>query len=476
MAHTLVRALAAGAMSIGMALAVGLGVEAQSRETLETEVTADGDVILLKWTKKHTWDAELQAAAPVLLAEYRGPNGAVGADCLRAGAAAPPVSAVRGGFQRGLASACGAVGVVPGKPDDRVVRYRLPELLTSAPAGPVCLYFQLPNQRILPLRLSNQRGDRTSRFRHEDWEREVARQTSARDAQGSIATLERNVAVLTANVERLRANNAQRRWASTAACAAIPPPAIEAVGANERPLAAPAERDAVARQVCVMQVSYADKLLEDNKIKDMDRLTTRLLLPPGELQEMLDSLEASGQQLTPLFRQRKTEVAAYLRDWQRWAPQVRAYRASLQAQGKRPHFGEYDSELKLQSLTAAVGDRIAKGTRSGGVEAADLLGFVGGSVEAYNRCLADGHAQMETAYRSDTQLRQQEPVLLKRAHDQLIQACVNGVTTLSQEQAKLVEEQGRVAQAEQALRAATATPFGPIPRRNKELNAVACAP
>ena len=471
----LIRATVAGAVSIATALTVGLGIQAQSRETLETEVSADGDVIFLKWSNKHPWDAELQAAAPALVAEYRAPNGTVGTDCLRGAA---PTAAVRGGAQRGVAAAgCGVQGLVRGKATDRMVAYRLPEELTATPTGQVCLYFQLPNQRILPLRLSNPRGDSTSRFRHEDWDREATRRSAARDMQQTLATLQRNESVRAANVEQLRASNVKQGWTSATACAAIPPPAFKSVGEEEQPLAAPAERDAVARQVCVMQVSNADKLLQENKIKDLERLTRRRLLPPGELQEMLDSLQASGEKLPPLFQQRKIELAGYLRDWQRWAPEVQRYRATLQAQGKRrPHFGEYDSTIVLQSSTADVGDRIAKDVASGGVNAADLLGFVGGSLEAYGRCLADGEAQMDTAYTSVTKLRAQEPILLKRAHDQLIQACQKGVATLDQEQARLAAEQAAVAQAEKTLREATATPFGPIPRRNKELNAVACAP
>src|SRR5688572_27710309 len=254
----LIRATVAGAVSIAMALAVGLGVQAQSRETLETEVSADGDVIFLKWSQKHPWDADLQAAAPALLAEYRAPNGSVGTDCLQGAAPAGPG---RGGALRGAPMAgCGVQGMVRGKPTDRMVAYRLPEELTTTPTGQVCLYFQLRNQRILPLRLSNQRGDSTSRFRHEDWDREAARRSAARDMQQTLATLQRNESVRAANVEQLSASNAKQGWTSAAACAAIPPPTFKPVGEEEQPLAAPAERDAVARQVCVMQVWNADKL------------------------------------------------------------------------------------------------------------------------------------------------------------------------------------------------------------------------
>lgn len=471
----LVRMTAGALASVAMAMALGLAIEAQSRETLETEVRVDGDVVSLKWSKKHTWDAELQAAAPTLLAEYRSGQGTVGTDCLRDGATQP--AAPQGRFQRTAAPACGVQGSVRGKPGDRLVTYRLPEELTSAPLGPVCLYFQLPNQRILPLRRSNQRGDSTSRFRHEDWEREAARRTSARDIQQSLAALQRNVSVLSSNVEQLRADNTRRGWTSTAACAAVPPPTLQSAGVAEQPLASAAERDAVARQVCVMQVVNADKELEEDKVQGFARLTSGYLLPPAELKEMLDSLEQSGTRLPPLFQQRKAEVAAFLRDWQQLAPQVPAYRTALQAQRKRrPHFGEYGSKVSLQSLTVEVGGRIAKGAASGGVNAADLLGFVGGSVEAYGRCMADGKAQMDTAYTTETQLQQQEPVLLKRAHEQLIQACRNGVANLAQEQAKLAAEEARVAQAQQTIQNATSTPFGPVPRRGKDVNDVSCAP
>src|SRR5262245_4632646 len=97
------------ALVIGAVIAAGFSIHAQDRDTLETEVTAEGDVVLLKWSKKHPWDAQLLASAPMLLGEYRTPNGTViGTDCLRGSAPAAPG---RGGAVRGVSpSVCGIQG------------------------------------------------------------------------------------------------------------------------------------------------------------------------------------------------------------------------------------------------------------------------------------------------------------------------------------------------------------------------------
>ena len=64
------RHVASYALVAGVALSLTAGADAQSRDTLETKLTADGATILLEWSKKHPWHQELQSRGAALIAEY----------------------------------------------------------------------------------------------------------------------------------------------------------------------------------------------------------------------------------------------------------------------------------------------------------------------------------------------------------------------------------------------------------------------
>ncbi len=59
----------------GVSIALG-----QSRETLETKLTGLRGGIILEWSKKHPWDAQLAATPPYLLVEYQTSDGRVAID------------------------------------------------------------------------------------------------------------------------------------------------------------------------------------------------------------------------------------------------------------------------------------------------------------------------------------------------------------------------------------------------------------
>src|SRR5690606_22259448 len=112
------------------------------------------DVLTLRWSERHPWDTQLMAGGAVLAAEDRTRDGAVSLDCLEGPAAATPVGRdARGRAVAPGGRAClGLPGEIVGMRQDRTLHFRLPEATTATPAGPVCLLFRLPNQRVLPLR------------------------------------------------------------------------------------------------------------------------------------------------------------------------------------------------------------------------------------------------------------------------------------------------------------------------------------
>ena len=107
-------------------LASALAAAAQDRDTLWTRATAEGRVISLSWDRAHPWDAILTSGGAQLFARY----------------------VVEGGKE--VTEPLGNATVRPG--DTRTVRFPLPDTLRANPTGPVCLLFQLPDRRVLPIR------------------------------------------------------------------------------------------------------------------------------------------------------------------------------------------------------------------------------------------------------------------------------------------------------------------------------------
>ena len=90
-------------------------VVAQNRETLETDVSVNGNEVTLKWSKKHPWDAELIARGASLYAEYRTARSA-GVECLQQpGNASPQFPGRRGAGLAiaSLATQCCAATIAP---------------------------------------------------------------------------------------------------------------------------------------------------------------------------------------------------------------------------------------------------------------------------------------------------------------------------------------------------------------------------
>lgn len=474
----------------------------QSRDTLETRVSASGNVVLVEWTKKHPWDTDLLARGGFLAAEYRTSSGGAGLDCLNNAsvpAAAAPSQQSRSrrayGYGGRMANCLG----IPSAPlrgrDDRVLRFRLPDALYTIPAGPVCLSVRLPNGRILPIRKSTDRGEETARFRHEPWEREAAKQAEAAVLREEIAILQAAVTTAQTSVANQESNNAQKSWQNAAACQNIQVPDLD-TGKLDRPVAASDKHDMVARLVCVLRAAnghmrldrFTERMLKDQTPAGASptegvpspRLITALagirsgddlynfVQAPSILNAILDL--APGARSEAAFTFRLIQLKQFEADWNQYASARAAYRNQF----PMPHFGAFDDMLYLQEVSQLIGERLSKALASGAeLDPIGIRGFVGASLEAYTRCVDDGKNQLDRNYRSAVELKQSLPQKREAIRQQLTQSCMAGIAKLDELRAALKSNQEQLAAKQRELAALT---FAPVPEKSQVLNTVTCRP
>jgi hypothetical protein len=447
------RSIAAELVLIGL-LFQGLSArgDAQSRETLETKVTGSGGLVFLKWGKKHPWAAELQARGASLMIEYATERGKAGIDCLVMTAQAADPRQPRG------SGGCGVTGIKD-PDDDRTLRFRLPSRLTSPPKGNVCLYFQLPDRRVLPIRKADQQGRETARFQYPPWSDPLSRQAEVASAERRVIALREAVVLKRIEIERQQAINDRNQWKG-GQCEGIPAPQLSQQGeALVRPLAPPADRDAFARQVCVMRLVNADewiaRVVAQPTFKGHKQLASFLSgrahgIGTIELALGLLSKETAAD---PGVQERRAESEAFRRDWAAYAPNIRAYVQGVKkASYSFPHFGDFEDVLALQTMTRSIGKSIYDAAPAGSkLETRDVLGYIGGTLDTYALCVSDGKAQMETAYDAYQQLKSRTPQLQEAARQQLVRACAAGVGKLQQLEAELAALQQELATAEAAM-------------------------
>lgn len=471
-----------------IAAAAGPLAIAQNRDTLETRLTASGDVVLLEWSRKHPWDRELLAGGAFLMAEYRDSRGQVGFDCLQAGGAESNSSPARTRYAARRSGACPGLRSLPARsPEDRVLRFRLPESLNVTPEGPVCLYIRMPDQRLLPVRKGNDRGDDTARFRYEPWEKEAVRNTAAFTLRAHIDALRRAKEQIDENIGTLESINASNGWHSPEACGAIKIRELSTPGI--RPVAPPSAHDAIARLVCIMRVANAqarlDGIARSRPIQDgslsperrtlftaLDYARTdngrNFVYPPGLLTVLFEMIPEKDRQGP--FTARIEQLDQLRSDWIRWSPGVEEYRKQV-----APHFGQFEDLLDLQTLTVQVGVSLAKSILDKTApKPVDLRGFIGASLEAYGRCLADGKNQLETSYRNAMELRASTPALLEKGRAELMRVCLAGIGKLEAEKAEGRKRQEELDRATKLLEQYSGTSV--IASQPRTLNSVVCVP
>jgi hypothetical protein len=446
---------------------VSVRLDAQSRETLETKVTVDGDRVILEWSAKHPWDATLLSNGPALLAEYRTARGEVSLDCL---SNTGPVSYATRGCN-------GVLGTRHRGPRERSLAFALPASLTAVPQGAACLLFRMPDQRLLPIRRVERDRPETARFRYPEWEA-LAR----RDVEG--AALRRRVdearappwrpsglrLLPSSSATKPRGGRRRRR-----ATRFRPPIWIQARRPPPVPRWSRGEREIVARQVCVMRARNAADQLGNKPLTE--RLGYNVLQPPSVLDSVLALLpRAAGSPPPGLSADRQQQSAMYRRDYARLAPNVTTYRKQIREVGyAEPHFGSFDDLLFLQSFTAGVGARVASLLKSGEPLPREfVLGWVGGNLEAYSRCVDDGQTQLATTANAAAELASRRPALQESARRALVKACQDDVGRLEVLRAQLGPLELQVGAAERAL--AELRPPAGLPQRAREVNHEACVP
>jgi hypothetical protein len=442
-------------ITLVLLVAGGIAAAAQSRDTLETKVTADGDMVLLDWSKKHPWDAALLEQGAAMIAEYR--------------------------TSRGIASE--VVGKATARDrNDRTLRFRLPDRLTGDPVGPVCLLFELANRQVLPIRQVNRRGDDTARFQSEGWTAVVQAQAAARRRELQAAELQRAVAAKQRDVVSQEATAAASKWTSPGGCDSLQPPRAADLQAPPPP----AEHDAVARQVCISRVAWGEQriaeALAEARAEPDDEAAARIYVmtatevvrSPLRLQQEVQVQRAGGG-AADVLASRTAQLDRMLADWQRWSGAAATYRA--------PAFGEFRDTLDLQSSASDAALRLfgaRLGTEVGLVvtrpltpQPVDRPGYIGGSLEAYDRCVTDGKSQLQTKFRNWQELQATAATRASLEKAQLAAACRTGLATLGRLQGELQAMQRQ--QQELAVSAVLPTAAS-LPRTAAVLNGVACVP
>jgi hypothetical protein len=458
------------------ALALGCGgspASGPSRQTVETRVTANGEEVLLRWSPRHPWDADLMANGALLVAEYRDRDGDVGVDCLGGGPprSADPRARGRAAPTRGAVGCAGLAGELVRSREDRTLRFRLPQATTATPEGPVCLYFRLPNQRVLPVRRADRHETETARFRHASWEAAASRQAQRRALETRVEQLRQGSEVKARDIAAQEGINARNGWSSRSACAAIQAPAVGHARA-ERPPTPPEERVAVARRVCTMRVWYADSLAAASPNEQAIR---RQVVQPPAAVERLFAMLPQGQQ-NPAAAARRHQVAEFRRDWAQLAPTIREYRDQLRRDGwGHPHFGSFGDVLMLQRLTREAAARVEEAaSRRQRPDPRDVAGVAGGMLEAYTRCVADGQAQLATAHQAAVELQRRAPEVREGVRQRLVRDCQGGIDKLASLQAEHAALLAELREAEAALATFPAIPA--LAARPQDLNAAACTP
>jgi hypothetical protein len=407
-------------------------------------------VITLVWDKKHPWDADLMAHGVTLVAEFKTQSYGLASQKLQSAAAAG---------------------------QNRTLSFHLPAVLSAAPEGPVCLYFQTANQKILPIRKAGGSGGDASRFRYTAWETITVPRSRQRADAAKVNALKHEIGAKQAQLDKQEKDIAESKLTTVQACQNIPAPSF---AAKDRPISVvdPSAQESVARRVCVSRVVWEHTWLlthlanvpSEKRPAFYEALTPSYVLEPAVaafLMRLPSDRGASSE-----IAQRQRQLVEYKRDWDQWAKSAPDYQPPLG--GKT----EMDF-LEVQSTAAEVGKRLLPQIEEAelhtphhaGASAQDIAGFVGASLEAYSRCVVDGKTELKTRYEAWVEGQQRAPELALRAQKQLIGECNARLATRDKTKLEL-----DALQHQAALLGTTPDmsdvrqPYTPL----QELNAVSC--
>lgn len=461
-----------GAVALALAASITAVALAQDRDTLWTKVSADGASISLSWDKSHPWDATLGASGAELIARYY-------------------VDA-----RREAAESLGRA--TPQRRDQRLLRFTLPEAMRGTPAGPVCLFIQMPDRRALPVRRADNRDGDTVGFRYEPWERRIRQVGETRAAQERVATAERSLATSARAVASKEATVAQRGWSNLAACDQIAGPAAT-LGPKPSDVVDLAKQDDVARRVCVNRVDNGfllingeyvpetlPKLLETYAAtKDADAARTRISAvysaafagpigadPPSLMKAIVERLGAENATV----KARTAQTAEFMRDWAKWESTLKDY---------NPELGEPDEYLGWTSTSKEAAFRLFGPDLARQLKAewavqglpaptvADLESYFGSALDAYSGCVEDSVKQLRTKFDNWEALRSSAPQRAASAREFLVRECRQEVDALDKMKAERARLQTELQRDQQAL--ATASTPVPLAEKPLVLNGVSCS-
>jgi hypothetical protein len=99
-----------------------------------------------------------------------------------------------------------------------------------------------------------------------------------------------------------------------------------------------------------------------------------------------------------------------------------------------------------------------------------MLGYVGGALEAYSRCVVDDQKELRTKYDAWQQLQKDAPGLAEQAHNELVASCRRQFTALDQLRADKVSLEAQL-RAASGLTVITSDDVSTAPQN---LNASVC--
>jgi hypothetical protein len=435
----------------------------QDKDTLDTKVTAEGDVVTLSWDSKHPWDAALMAQGVALMAEYKTRSNGVVAQTLQA--------------------------AKPSGPNTRYIHFRLPPSLTAAPQGGVCLYFQLPNQKLLPVRKAGPQVPDTVRILYKPWETLVVSQSQETSRQSQLAAAKKALDVKTSDVSTLEANIKAKNLTTADACQNIAAPQFSS---TQRPndVVDPPKQEDVARRICTSRIKWADEWL-DAQIKKAPKDASDDEKLGFYSEQALDKVLASGDQLASMVRDAKLELTSdrqqqlrqFRADWDHWAPSADTYQPQLGTRSSIDFLelqsifsekcnlkNEADNCAKLLTFIANHTLNPLSLPNLPPPTSETVLGYVGGSLEAYSRCVVDDKKELARKYDAWQQIQQRSPELAQAAQAELIASCKQQFTTLDRLRSEKATLQAEVDKLSQPI----TTTASAIPSGSQTLNSSVC--
>lgn len=438
----LVVALVAG----GCATSLGEGVGVQ--------VVARGNTLQLSWDERHGWQNQLSSRGAEVVAEYE----------------------VEG---RGFVRESVAQGRREG---DRTMGFTLPTSLRNVPAKEVCLYIQLPGNRLLPVRQAAGGRD-TARFRYAAWEGMVTANVEQRALNEDVQVLSRHLAQLTEQQQRRSSALQQRGWTDPNACGSQQ---VTRTDAERQPIGVmPAEqREPAARKVCVHRIHMTRRGLEQRIAATPPAKRLGVLSAyagsaahASEVATEMLRLAPSNVVDTKTLRDRQTQARSLNEDLRRWGPTVGPQFA--------PPLGKYDDVLMVatESRDANVWFLLQIYGKKEGLssEAApapsvrDLLGAMGAVLDAYEGCVQDGKRQLDTISAAWADLQARAPQREQRLNEYFAQQCRLEHRQLQELASQEANARAELARSQERLAGRTA-PTGPsvLPSAPTPLNAVSC--